>query len=191
MNNSDLSARLKNLLLVVDQSSSKSPQENDAVPMQRQRKPLVLESVATNNGKRKSKQKEDEPPPIHYFVGSDSSIEESIPFTQTSPQLSSSTINQLPMPMEASAPAPSLAEQMMAAAASLQKSQKQKQRNEQQQRAKNATFGMKKGFLMKEVKPRKKVASSNVKNAKEVYADITRSSAIQKVRRRMWFFPFV
>jgi len=189
MNNSDLSARLKNLLLVVDQSSSKSPQENDAVPMQRQRKPLVLESVATNNGKRKSKQKEDEPPSIHYYVGSGSSIEESIPFTQTSPQLSSSTMN--PLTMKTSAPAPSLAVQMMATAASVQKSQKQQQRNEQQHRAQNATFGMKKGFLMKEVKPRKKVTSSDVKNAKEVYADITRSSAIQKVRRRMWFFPFV
>lgn len=68
----------------------------------------------------------------------------------------------------------------MATAASVQKSQKEEQRNEEQERAKNATFGMKKGFLMKD-KPQKKI-TSNVKNdTKKVDAD-TRSSAIQKVR---------
>ena len=65
----------------------------------------------------------------------------------------------------------------MAASASVQKSQKEKQRNEEQKRAKNATFGMKKGFLMKD-KPRKK----NKNDTKEVNTD-TRNSAIQKVRR--------
>jgi hypothetical protein len=52
---------------------------------------------------------------------------------------------------------------MMAASASVQKSQKEKQRNEEQKRAKNATFGMKKGFLMKD-KPHKKAVPRNVKS---------------------------
>ena len=73
----------------------------------------------------------------------------------------------------------------MAASASVQKSQKEKQRNEEQKRAKNATFGMKKGFLMKD-KPRKKSipTESNVKNddKKEFNTD-ARNSAVQKVRK--------
>eukprot|EP00984_Skeletonema_dohrnii_P003927 scaffold1350_cov137-Skeletonema_dohrnii-CCMP3373.AAC.7 len=129
MKNSDLSARLKNLLLV-NQSSSEPPQKNDTLPMQR-RKPL--EEISSTHHPTKSQ--------------------------ETS--------------------ALSLAEQMMAASASEQKSQKEKQRNEQQKRAKNTTFGMKKGFLMKD-KPRKK----NKNDAKEVGAD-TRNSAIQKQRSNL------
>ena len=135
MMNSDLSARLKNLLLV-DQSSSKPHQKNDTLPTQ-SRKPL--EEISSTQHPTKSQE------------------------TST----------------------PSLAEQMMAASASVQKSQKEKQRNEEQKRAKNATFGMKKGFLMKD-KPRKKSipTESNVKNddKKEFNTD-ARNSAVQKVRK--------
>eukprot|EP00574_Skeletonema_japonicum_P010761 CAMPEP_0201718416 /NCGR_PEP_ID=MMETSP0593-20130828/3942_1 /ASSEMBLY_ACC=CAM_ASM_000672 /TAXON_ID=267983 /ORGANISM="Skeletonema japonicum, Strain CCMP2506" /LENGTH=293 /DNA_ID=CAMNT_0048208709 /DNA_START=36 /DNA_END=914 /DNA_ORIENTATION=- len=58
----------------------------------------------------------------------------------------------------------------MATAESAQKSLKEEQRNGEQKRAKNATFGMKKGFLQKN-------------KAKKVQAD-TRSIAIQKQQQR-------
>ena len=134
MTNSDLSARLKSLLLV-DQSSSEPPQKNDTLPTQ-SRKPL--EEISSTQHPTKSQE------------------------TST----------------------PSLAEQMMAASASVQKSKREKQRNEEKKRTKNATFGMKKGFLMKD-KPRKKSipTESNVKNdAKEDNTD-TSNSAVQKVRK--------
>jgi hypothetical protein len=161
---SDLSARLKNLLLV-DQSSSEPPQKNDAL---------------IEISKKSKQQKEEEPPPpLHYFShGSTASA--SISSTQSSSQRFSSTTTNYSLQTAA----PSLAEQMMATASSVQKSQEQKQRNEQQKRVKNATFGMKKGFLMKD-KPRKKVTSSSTeKNVKEVNTDTTRSGAIQKVSSR-------
>ena len=188
MNSDDLSARLKNLLLI-DQSSSESPQpqKNDAVPMQRKSKPFDFESVATNNGNFRAKRKDDKAPPLPSFF-KDSRSKVSIPSTRTlsqsSAQLLSSTMN--PLPLETSAPVPTLAEQMMASAASAQNGQKQKQRNKQQQRAKNATFGMKKGFLIKKGKPRLKETPDNVKkNAEEDDAGITRSGSMKQVRTSM------
>lgn len=133
MLDSDLSARLKSLLLVDDPSSSK-PQKNDTHSQQRS-KPLV--EISSTQQHTKSQE----------------------------------------------TPGPCLAEQMMATAASVQKSQKEEQRNEEQKRAKNATFGMKKGFLTKD-KPGKKKTSSSLKNSSKCEDTDTRSSvsAIQKVR---------
>ncbi len=135
MLSSDLSARLKSLLLVDDPSSSKL-QKNDTHSQQRS-KPLV--------------------------------------------EISSSSTQQHTKSQET--PGPSLAEKMMATAASVHKSQKEEQRNEEKKRAKNATFGMKKGFLTKD-KPRKKKTPSSLKNSAKCEDTDTRSSviAIQKVR---------
>lgn len=133
MLNSDLSARLKSLLLV-DPSSSK-PQKNDTHSQQR-RKPLV--EISSTQQHTKSQE----------------------------------------------TPGPSLAEQMMATAASVQKSQKEEQRNEEQKSAKNATFGMKKGFLTKD-KTRKKKTSCSLKNSakyEDTDTQCSSVSAIQKVR---------
>lgn len=80
------------------------------------------------------------------------------------------------------APSFSLAEQMMTAAVSAQTSQKERQRNEQQNRAKKATFGIKKGFLLKKDK-KKKSSSSNTKNVQVV--DNVVCDVIEEVRKNI------
>ena len=181
--NSQLGARLKSMLLVdVDDQSSESSafpsasasvqDKNDAANA---KKKILIEEVDDREIKRNIARKD---LPTENVM-----VDPCLVTNETSSTLSTQTMQRIGVESmknnTSDAPSSSLAEQMMTAAASAQTSQKERHRSEQQNRAKKATFGMKKGFLMK--KDKKKKSSFTMKNV-QVVGNVVRN-VIEKVRK--------
>ena len=174
--NSQLGARLKSMLLldVDDKSESESSAFPSAYSVQDKndaanaKKKILIEEVDDRETKR-------------YNNARNLPVDPCLVTNEASSTLSTQTMQRSRVDVESmtkntssDAPSSSLAEQMMTAAATAQTSQKERQRSEQQNRAKKATFGMKKGFLMKKDK-------STTKNVQVVGNSVC--NVIEKVRK--------